>query len=308
MTSKYPTPYDAQFDVKAKIAQLFIYPIKSCGAIELKEAVLTDTGLDLDRAWMVVDDAPEKKGEFLTQRELPRMALIQPTLTSFDMIVKAPGMSALKLAIDEVAEPVTVKVWDDTVKAFDMGDEAADWFSDFLNQTVRLVRFDPEQKRLSSMAWTKGIEAKNGFDDGFAVLVASVASLKVLNDKLTAAGEKAITMQRLRPNVVLTGIEAYEEDRLDTLHITTQQGEAQLKHVKPCARCTMPDVDLQNGKQGTAVADMLQTYRANPLMDGAVTFGMNAIVLNGEGATLRVGQAVGADVAFVLDLTKAQNL
>lgn len=300
MTSKYPT----QFDVRAKIAQLFIYPIKSCGAIELKEAVLTDTGLDLDRAWMVVDE----NGVFLTQRELPRMALIQPTLTSFDLIVKAPGMSALKLAIDEVAEPVTVTVWDDTVKAFDMGDEAADWFSDFLNQTVRLVRFDPEQKRLSSLEWTKGIEAKNGFDDGFAVLVTSVASLKVLNDKLTFAGEKAITMQRLRPNVVLTGIDAYDEDRLDTLHITTQQGEAQLKHVKPCARCTMPDVDLQSGKQGTAVADTLQSYRANPLMDGAVTFGMNAIVLNGEGATLRVGQAVGADVAFVLDLTKAQNL
>jgi uncharacterized protein len=264
MTSKYPT----QFDVKAKIAQLFIYPIKSCGGIELKEAVLTDTGLDLDRAWMVVDE----DGKFLTQREEPRMALIQPTLTSFDLIVKAPGMSSLKLAIDEVAEPVTVTVWDDTVKAFDMGDEAAYWFSDFLNQTVRLVRFDPEQKRLSSMEWTKGVEAKNGFDDGFAVLVTSVASLKVLNDKLTFAGEKAITMQRLRPNVVLTGIDAYDEDRLDTLHITTQQGEAKLKHVKPCARCTIPDVDLQNGKQGTAVADMLQSYRANPMMDGAVTW------------------------------------
>ena len=290
MTSKYPV----QYDVRAKIAQLFIYPIKSCGAIELKESVLTDTGLDLDRAWMVVDE----QGAFVTQRQLPRMALIQPTLTSFDMIVKAPGMSALKLAIDEVAAPVTVKVWDDSVKAFDMGDEAAYWFSDFLNQTVRLVRFDPEQKRLSSMTWTNGVEAKNGFDDGFALLVIGVASLKVLNDKLAAAGEKAVTMQRFRPNVVLTAIDAYDEDRLDTLNITTQQGVVKLKHVKPCARCTIPDVDLQSGKQGTAVADMLQSYRANPLMDGAVTLGMNAIILSGEGATLRVGQAVGADYAF----------
>jgi len=290
MTSKYPT----QFDVKAKIAQLFIYPIKSCGAIEMKEAVLTDTGLDLDRAWMVVDE----NGAFLTQREEPRMALIQPTLTSFDLIVKAPGMSSLKLAIDEVAEPVSVTVWDDTVKAFDMGDEAAYWFSDFLNQTVRLVRFDPEQKRLSSMEWTKGIEAKNGFDDGFAVLVTSAASLKVLNDKLTAAGERTVSMQNFRPNVVLTGIDAYDEDRLDTLSIQAKEAVVQLKHVKPCDRCTMPDVDLQNGKQGTAVADMLQTYRANQLMDGAVTLGMNAIVLAGEGATLRVGQAVGANYVF----------
>jgi uncharacterized protein len=292
--SKYSTPFDAKFDVKAKIAQLFIYPIKSCGAIELKEAVLTDTGLDLDRAWMVVDE----QGVFLSQRELPRMALIQPLLKTYDMIVKAPGMLALHIAIDEVEKPVTVTVWEDTVKAFDMGDLAAQWFSDFLEQTVRLVRFDPEQTRLSSRKWTNGLEAKNGFDDGFAVLVTSVASLKVLNDKLTAAGEKAITMQRLRPNVVLTGVEAYDEDRLDTLHITTQEGEAQLKHVKPCARCTIPDVDLQSGKQGTAVADTLQSYRANPMMDGAVTFGMNAIILAGEGATLRVGQAVGANYSF----------
>ena len=294
MTSKYPV----QYDVRAKIAQLFIYPIKSCGAIELKEAVLTDTGLDLDRAWMVVDE----QGEFVTQRELPRMALIQPMLTSFDMIVKAPGMSALKLAIDEVAASVTVKVWDDSVKAFDMGDEAAAWFSDFLKKTVRLVRFDPEQTRLSSLKWTNGVEAKNGFDDGFAVLVTSVASLKVLNDKLTAAGDKAVTMQRFRPNVVLTGIEAYDEDRLDTLNITTQQGVVKLKHVKPCVRCSIPDVDPLTGKNGTSVGDALQSYRANPLMDGGITFGMNAIILDESGkslgATLRVGQAVGADYAF----------
>ena len=294
MTSKYPTPNDAKYDVKAKIAQLFIYPIKSCGGIELKEAVLTDTGLDLDRAWMVVDE----QGVFLSQRELPRMALIQPLLKTYDMIVKAPGMLALHVSIDEVEKPVTVTVWEDTVKAFDMGDLAAQWFSDFLGKAVRLVRYDPEQTRLSSMKWTNGIEAKNGFDDGFAVLVTSVASLKVLTDKLVADGEKAVTMQRFRPNVVLTGVEAHDEDRLDTLNIETQEGVAQLKHVKPCVRCTIPDVDLQSGKQGTAVGDMLQSYRADPQMDGGITFGMNAIVLSGEDSTLRVGQAVGANYTF----------
>ncbi len=290
MTSKYPT----QYDIRAKIAQLFIYPIKSCAGIELKEAVLTDTGLDLDRAWMVVDE----KGVFVTQREVPRMALIQPLLKTYDMIVKAPGMLALHVSIDEVEKAVTVQVWEDTVKAFDMGDLAAQWFSDFLGQTVRLVRFDPEQTRLSSMKWTNGIEAKNGFDDGFAVLVTNVASLKALNDKLVADGEKAVTMQRFRPNVVLTGVDAHDEDRLDTLNIETQEGVAQLKHVKPCVRCTIPDVDLQSGKQGTAVGDMLQSYRADPQMDGGITFGMNAIVLSGEGSTLRVGQAVGANYTF----------
>lgn len=290
MTSKYP----AQHDIRAKIAQLFIYPIKSCAGIELKEAVLTDTGLDLDRAWMVVDD----KGEFVTQRQLPRMVLIQPLLKTYDMIVKAPGMLALHIAIDEVEQPVMVKVWEDTVKAFDMGDVAAQWFSDFLGQKLRLVRFDPEQTRLSSMQWTGGIEAKNGFDDGFAVLVTSTASLKVLNDKLVQAGEQAVTMQRFRPNVVLTGIEAYDEDRLDTLNITSKEAVVQLKLVKPCTRCPIPNIDPQNGKSSPVVGDMLQTYRQNPQMDGAVTLGMNAIILAGEGAVLRVGQSVEADFRF----------
>lgn len=294
LTSTYPAKNDTGRDVRAKIAQLFIYPIKSCAGIELKEAVLTDTGLDLDRAWMVVDAA----GEFVTQRELPRMALIQPLLTSFDMIIKAPGMPSLKLAIDDVQQAVTVKVWEDTVKAFDMGDEAAQWFSDFLNKPLRLVRFDPEQTRLSSMKWTDGIEAKNSFDDGFAVLLTSVASLKVLNDKLVVAGEQAVTMQRFRPNVVLTGIDAYDEDRLDTLHISTQGGVVQLKPVKPCARCPIPDIDPKTGKSSPVVGDMLQTYRQNPQLDGAVTLGMNAIILAGEGAVLRVGQSVEADYLF----------
>ncbi len=109
-------------------------------------------------------------------------------------------------------------------------------------------------------------------------------------------------MQRFRPNIVLTGIEAYDEDRLDTLHITTQQasktGGAQLKLVKPCPRCPIPNIDPKNGKSSPVVGDMLQTYRQNPLLDGAITLGMNAIILAGEGAVLRVGQSVGADYRF----------
>ena len=186
MTSKYPT----QYDVKAKIAQLFIYPIKSCGAIELKEAVLTDTGLDLDRAWMVVD----AQGEFLTQRQLPRMALIQPLLKTYDMIVKAPGMLALHVSIDEVEKAVSVKIWEDTAKAFDMGDLAAQWFSDFLGTTARLVRFDPDHKRVSDRQWTGEVEGLNQFSDGFALLVISEASLEHLNARLTAAGQAAVSM------------------------------------------------------------------------------------------------------------------
>ncbi len=134
-------------DVTTRIARLFVYPIKSCAGVELTEALLTETGLDLDRAWMVVDS----EGEFVSQRELPRMALVKVQLKHYEVVLRAPGMLALHLAIDSVEGPAKVRLWDDEVKAFDMGDIAAQWFTDFLGRKLRLVRFDPDHRRLSSL-------------------------------------------------------------------------------------------------------------------------------------------------------------
>jgi uncharacterized protein len=280
-------------DVTARIARLFVYPVKSCAGVEVQEAVLTETGLDLDRAWMVVDE----QGEFVSQRELPRMALVRPQLKHFEVVLRAPGMLALHLAIDTVEEAVTVQVWDDRVRAFDMGDVAAQWFSDFLGRKLRLVRFDPDERRLSSLKWTGGVEAPNQFADGFPLLVTSEASIVELNSRLAAADHGPVGIERFRPNVVLAGVEANDEDRLDVLHIAADR-EVQLRLVKPCARCPIPDIDPATAESAPHVSDALQAYRRSELLDGAVTFGMNAIVVQGLEQTLRVGQAVTADWRF----------
>ena len=281
-------------DVSATIAALVVYPVKSCAGVPVQEAVLTDAGLDLDRAWMVVD----ADGNFVSQRELPRMALIRPQLKTFEIILRAPGMLALHLAIDAVEQPVRVRVWDDEVAAYNMGAVAAQWFTDFLGEPLRLVRFDPEHRRLSSLKWTGGVEAPNQFSDGFPVLVASEASLTDLNARLAAAGHAAVDMARFRPNLVLGGVEAHDEDRLDVLRIATGTGIAELKPVKPCARCPIPNIDPATAASSPAVGDTLQGYRQDARLDGAVTFGMNAIVLQGDGQVLRVGQAVSAAFHF----------
>jgi uncharacterized protein len=281
-------------DVTARISRLFVYPVKSCAGVEVTEAVLTETGLDLDRAWMVVDD----QGEFVTQRELPRMALIRPQLKHYEVVLRAPGMLALHLAIDAVEEPVKVKLWDDAVQAFDMGAVAAQWFSDFLGRKLRLVRFDPDHRRLSSPQWTGGVEALNQFSDGFPLLVVGEASLAELNDKLVAAGHGAVGIERFRPNIVLAGIEPQDEDRLGVLRIADGDEEVLLRPVKPCPRCPIPDIDPATAQIDPQVSDALQTYRKNDRLQGAVTFGMNAIVLQGADQTLRVGQSVTAGWRF----------
>jgi len=299
------------FDVHGTIARLFIYPIKSCAGVELQESVLTETGLDLDRAWMVVD----ADGVFVTQRALPRMALIKPQLKLYEVVLRAPGMLALHLHIDQVERATQVKVWDDVVGAFDMGDLAAQWLSDFLNaspngisstsrQKYRLVRFDPAHKRLSKMSWTEGVEAPNQFADGFPLLVISTASLDGLNRRLVAGGQTPVTMERFRPNMVLAGVDEHDEDRIGDITITLAAnadatgGTVFLRPVKPCPRCPIPNIDPLTVTVSPAVGDTLQTYRQDARVGGAISFGMNAIIIDGVDQLLKVGQAVSGSYRF----------
>jgi uncharacterized protein YcbX len=287
--------FNPDSDLSGAIARLFVYPVKSCAGIEVQQALLTETGLDLDRAWMVVD----AHGVFLTQRELPRMALIRPQLKSEEMVLRAPGMLALHVAIDAVEAPATVTVWRDTVPAWDMGAVAAQWFTDFLGQPCRLVRFDPEHQRLSSTAWTGGVSALNQFADGFPILVASEASMEELNRRLVASGHAAVGIDRFRPNVVLSGLDAHDEDRVDLIRVDGgAEGEMHLQPVKPCARCPIPNIDPATAEVHPAVSDTLWIYRKDRRLDGAITFGMNAIIRQGVGQWLRVGQRIGADLRF----------
>ena len=282
-------------DVQATVSGLFVHPVKSCAGVALREARLMDTGLDLDRAWMVVD----AEGRFVTQREQPRMALVRPQIRSLEVVLRAPGMLALHLGINEVERPTRVRVWNDKVDAWDMGDVAAQWFSDFLGRPgLRLVRFDPEVRRLASAKWTGEVQAPIEFADGFPLLVTSAASLAELNARLAAAGHAPVGIERFRANIVLDGVHAHDEDRVDELLVTTAGGEVRLKLVKPCARCPIPNVDPATGDSSPAVLDALQGYRADPRLDGALTFGMNAIVLAGAGQTLRVGDAAQGDWRF----------
>lgn len=294
-------PISAQTEALSSIAQLWIHPVKSCAGIAVTEAELTPTGLAWDRAWMVVDS----EGEFVTQRELPRMALIQPSFKMGQLVLRAPGMLALHLSLEGAEFVRRVRVWDDAVDAWDMGDVAAQWFSDFLGpdapadlKRLRLVRFDPEARRLCSVRWTGGRESLTQFADGFGVLVAGTASLDGLNARLATAGQPPVDMRHFRPNIVLAGLESHDEDRIGAWRIHTPEGDAALENVKPCARCPIPDIDPASAASNPAVSDALQAYRADPRLNGAITFGMNAIVLEGDGLILRVGQAVTADWNF----------
>jgi hypothetical protein len=283
--------------LQAVISQLIVYPVKSCAPVLLKRALLTDQGLDLDRAWMVVDE----RGQFLSQRECPRLALVQPQLRLSDLMLRAPGMLALHLSLDGVEHAAKVSLWDEAIDAWDMGELAAQWFSDFLGCPARLVRFDPQFERASDRRWTGGQTVLNPFTDGFPLMLLGQPSVDGLNARLQAAGLGPVDMLRFRPNIVLSPTDgqswgAHDEDRVETLQIETGQGLIRLKSAKPCSRCQMVDVDPQTAQTGSHVLSSLRSYRRDPRLDGAISFGVNLMVLEGFDQELAVGQTVRASL------------
>ncbi len=280
------------------LTELNLYPIKSCAGISLRKATVTAIGLMSggihDREWMVVDS----DGNFLTQREHPAMARITPHLKTDTLLLHAPDMAPLEIPLNlpdsDDAPTLNVKVWEDTLKAYDCDETTATWFSKAIGVRCRLVRFHPHAKRVANSKWTGGSDVQTLFADGFPMLIISEASLDDLNQKLIAQVRMPLPMNRFRPNLVIAGIDAFEEDYAASIQI----GDARLQPVKPCPRCPIPSVDQTTGIAGPDPLDILQHYRANPKVDGAITFGMNVILLEGEDNVLEVGQEAAIELAF----------
>ena len=155
------------------------------------------------------------------------------------------------------------------------------------------MRIDPEARRISNRKFTGTIAAPYKFADAFALLVCSTASLADLNARLAAKGHAQITIERFRPNIVLSGVEAFDEDYVESFVIDG----ARCQVAKACVRCTVPNVDPATGEPGFEPGDTLAQYRNN-VEAGGITFGVNAIVQSGAGANLSVGDPVEINLRF----------
>lgn len=286
-------------DVIGTIGALWVFPIKSCAGIAQQQARLLPTGLEWDRTWMVVD----AQGHFITQRSVAHMALIQPVIngTQGVMEVHFQHMPALHVPLELPLLPHYaqrwVQVWESRVAAWDMGEEAAAWFSQVLGQACRLVRYDSAQKRFSSRKWTGGTAAPNQFADGYPLLVTTSSAFDALNLRLQAQGHRAVDGLRFRANLILDGLAEHEEDFIETLWVHAAEPVA-IRLGKPCSRCPIPNIDPATGIASEEVGLTLAQYRQDGRLGGAITFGMNAVVAQGAGQWLKVGQDVSAQLAF----------
>jgi uncharacterized protein YcbX len=280
------------------VSSVYRYPIKACAGNPLQVAEVGPRGIQGDREFMVIDAAT---GGFLTQREVPRLALVRvgrpdpltpsPSLSGdgegeparravpplhlrkelergdggeAGLSLAAPGMPALSFPIRSDDARREVVVWADTCLAVDQGDEVAGWLSSFLGHACRLVRMADEFVRRVDPRYATSLNDQVGFADGYPLLLLSEESLADLNGRL----DRPLPMNRFRPSIVIRGAEPFVEDRLRTFRI----GQILFHVVKPCARCVVTTTDQQTAVVGKEPLPTLARFRQ---VGHKVIFGQN---------------------------------
>jgi len=211
-------------------------------------------------------------------------------------------MEPLKIPLaSECATIYDVSVWEWSGSAYDEGPEAAEWFSTFLGNPTRLVRFKEESEtRLTDPDYARGYRVM--FSDGYPFLITSQGSLDALNEKL----EDPVPINRFRPNILVEGCHPYAEDLWKTIKIN----KLTFGGVKLCGRCKVPTINQDTGiPSPTEPTETLQKYRSGEVLlpshknKRQVYFGQNAVCkeslsANGEGRIIKVGDPVYVTKSF----------
>jgi len=257
------------------LASIHLYPIKSCGGVDVPSWRLDTLGLEHDRRWMLVD----AKGVAVTQRDRPGLSRTRATIRGDEIHVTAAGLAVLTLPlVPDGGDRVGVTLWDWNGSGISASAEGDAWFSDLLGDAVRLLYCPPEEGQPVNPKYVP-VPARAGFSDGFPLLLIGQASLDELNRRLPSP----VPMNRFRPNLVVTGGEPFAEDGWGQIRI----GQTEFSLVKGCDRCTFTTIDQETGRKGAEPLRTLATFRK---WDGKVWFGQN-VVHRGSGI-LRVGDAV----------------
>ncbi|MBZ5857369.1 MOSC domain-containing protein [Flavihumibacter profundi] len=252
-----------------RISEIFIYPIKSLGGISVQQARVTDRGLQYDRRWMLVNE----NGVFLSQREIPKMALLQVAIKPAGLTVSHKHNLSLSLDIPfewNSGETKPVIIWEDSCLACVADGQINNWFSDLLGLNCRLVYMPDDSHREVDSNYAKEKELTS-FSDAFPMLLIGQPSLDDLNERL----QSPVPMNRFRPNLVFTGGLPYEEDEMGGFEINNMRFAC----VKPCARCIITTINQDTAEAGKDPLRTLATYRSQ---NNKVLFGQN-LLHNGYG-------------------------
>lgn len=267
------------------VSALWIYPVKSLAGVALHAATLTHAGLRGDREWMIVD----AQDAFITQRKLPRLATIKTHLAESDALrlTSADGDS-VDVPQPEGA-PVKVRVWRDDCLGLAADKEINQWLTHAAASTtpLTLVHFLKQQPR--ALDAERFGPFTTHFADAAPYLVANNASLQALNAHLASQALPPVDMRRFRPNIVIDGLSAFHEHQYT--HLQSRSGNIAIILKDHCQRCSIITVDQTTGEPSSGALPFKQLAQINSMPGNAKApaFGVNAVLLSGEGMAIRCG-------------------
>jgi len=282
--------------VNAKIRELFVYPLKSCRPIALREAELTPQGFRFDRQLMVVSQS----GRAQTQRDIPLLSQIQTALRGDLLVLSRPGYGSTELSLLEDRQPLktkqthTVKVWKDECDTVGASDDASRWLTEAVQSStpLNIVTMAPGFTRAQSSPAELGEDTRVQFADAAPFLVVNEASLDRLNEVLRSKGETAVPINRFRANIVIRGVDPFGEHKLGVLGNDFYRFNLRI----PCERCVVPTIDQQTSVRHPRKEPFATLRDLNPrdLERRQPLFGQYATLEAGSGGKIAVGDLLQA--------------
>ena len=262
------------------VSELYVYPIKSCQGIKLKQAEVKFKGFLWDREMMLVT----KKGKFLTQRQFPDLAKVQVQIEGdrVSLSVQDNSLRPITFSPTLAGTEIEVEIWGELIVAIDQGDEVAEWFHRLLQldeqKQCRLVRQSPQYIRaLEQPSVVTGKPVS--FADNYPFMLTTTASLKELNERIVeihGQQSQAISMNRFRPNIVIETTDPFMEDNWRLIKI----GTVEFAVIKPSSRCIITTIDQESGEKNQLKEPLRTLGTFRQFSEQGVMFGENMIPRN----------------------------
>lgn len=263
------------------LTSINIYPVKSCHRVELRESLVTPLGLADDRHWMLVDD----QHRFISARRYPDLLRLSVETGPAGFIAAYPELPGIYVRTpNSSAQSYVATIWHDEVVVLDAGESAADWFSQIIGKPCRLV--------WSSTGSARSLKPGNyppppvpsdgrqiAFTDGMPILLTNEASLSELNSHL----DTAVSMHRFRPNLVVNGTQAWEEESWKHVRL----GEVELQATKTCVRCILTTSNPETGERHTLREPLKTLAQIHKQAGRGPIFGMQFVATNS--GTVKIG-------------------
>ena len=261
------------------VTQLVTYPFKSAQGISLPKTGFDAEGMLNDRRLMAVDN----KGIFITSRRSPELLQISCHLNHNSWTLKHSKRESVCTIpfVEQLnsSSSLSGQVWRDEISAIDAGDEAANWISEILGQTARVALWKPKARHSGKY------NLETSFADAAPLLIASEASMKQGCDW----GGVPYDMRRFRPNIVIDGIEAFEEDSWTKFRI----GNVDFEMLDTCVRCILTTRDPDTGLAHPDKQPMKVLSEKHSNDAGQPLMGVNArIISNPSKSVISIGNEV----------------